>query len=366
MEIGIVGLPMSGKTTVFNAVTRGNAQVASHSGSKTKPNIGVAKVQDDRLDVLAGIYEPKRQVPAEVTYVDIPAAPEGLGETRGISGEFLNELQKTDALLVTTRAFEDPSVPHSGDDIDPFRDAETMLYELAFADLQILDRRLAHISAGFKGAKPQERENLNREQTLLRRLKDSLDAGTPVGEQSLSGDEARMLEGFQLLTAKPLVVAVNADESQISEAAAMEAKLTSAFNGPRIRTAVICGILEMELAQMEPEEEQEFRESLGVGDSGLDRMIRLSHEAADLVTFFTGNENEARAWMAPRDTTALQAAGKVHSDFERGFIRAEVVGFRDLDESGSIAEARRRGVLRQEGKTYLVQDGDVINILFNI
>ena len=366
MQVGIAGLPRSGKTTLFNAVSRGKAEVASYGTPQGKPNIGVAKVPDPRLERLSEIYSPRRHVPAEVTYVDVPGSTEELGKSRGIDSRLLNHLQQADALLIVVRWFDNPSVTHVQDRIDPLHDIETMLYELAFADLQILDRRLAHISEGFKGAKPQERETLNREQALLRRLKDGLDAGTPVGEQSLSSDEARMLEGFQLLTAKPLVVGVNADESQISEAATMEAKLASAFSGPRIRTVVICGILEMELAQMAPEEEQEFRESLGVGDSGLDRMIRLSHEAADLVTFFTGNENEARAWMTPRGTTALQAAGKVHSDFERGFIRAEVVGFRDLDESGSIAEARRRGVLRQEGKTYLVQDGDVINILFNV
>ena len=366
MEIGIVGLPMSGKTTVFNAVTKGKAQVAAHSGSKTKPNVGVAKVGDDRLDVLAGIYEPKRQVPAEVTYIDIPAMPEGLGETRGISGEFLNELQKTDALLVTTRAFEDPSVPHTGDHIDPFRDAETMLYELSFADLEILSRRLGRLEEQSKGAKPAEREVLNRERSLLEGLRGDLESGTAIRERDLSPEETRLLEGFQLLTAKPVIVVVNIGESQLSEASSLETRLASEFSAPQVGGMVLCGKLEMELAEMSAQEEQEFREFLEAGESGLERMMKLSQEILDLLTFYTGNQNEVRAWNIKRGTTVVEAAGKIHSDFERGFIRAEVVGFDDLAECGSPAEARRRGILRQEGKSYQVQEADVINILFNV
>jgi GTP-binding protein YchF len=366
LEIGIVGLPRSGKTTIFNAVTRGTAQVAGYGSGQRKPNIGIAKVQDPRLDALAAVFTPKRLIPAEVTYVDIPAAPDGLGNTRGISGEYLNHLQTTDALLVVTRAFEDPSVPHVSDSIDPLRDLETMLYELAFADLDILDRRLVRIAQGSKGAKAPEREAMLKERALIERLKKGLEAGTAIRDQHLGHDEVRSLEGFQFLSAKPLMVVANVAESQLSDAASLESQVASAVEGPRIRAVVLCGKLEMELAQMDPPEEREFRDSLGLGESGLDKMIALSHAVMDQVTFFTGNANEVRAWTVDRGTAASNAAGKIHSDFKRGFIRSEVVGFDDLTQCGSVAHARSRGLLRQEGRTYVVREGDVMNVLFNV
>lgn len=366
MEIGIVGLPKSGKTTIFNAVTRGAAQVAAYGGLQTRPNIGVAKVPDSRLDVLEAMFKPRRKTYAEVTYFDIPAAPEGLGKTSGISGEFLNQLQRADALLVVVRAFEDASVPHVNDSVNPVRDLEAMLYELAFADMEILERRMARLADSFKGAKAPEREALNKEKALLERLRADLEAGVPLGRQKLSDEDARKLGGFRFLTAKPIIAVANVGESQLAEASALEQQLASTVTWPGIRAAALCGKLEMELAQMEPEEEQEFRQSLGVGESGLNRMIRLSYDVLDLITFFTVGDPEARAWPITRGTTALKAAGKIHSDLERGFIRAEVVAFDDLHRCGSMAEARRQGLLRQEGKTYVVRDGDVILILFNV
>ena len=365
MQVGIVGLPRGGKTTVFNAVTRGTAQTATY-GSQEKPNLGVAKVPDGRLDVLEGIFGPKRKVPAEVMYADLPGAADGSGRTSAIVPEHLNHLQRVDALMVVIRAFEDPSVSHVEDTVDPFRDAETVFLEMMFSDLEIMQKRLDRLAEGSKGVKAPEREGLVREQSLLARIKAGLEAGTAVSRQSLATEEERLVRGFGFLTAKPAIVAVNAGEDQMSEADALEARLLSAFEGASVRTLVLCGKLEMELAQMEPAEEREFRESLGVGESGLHRMLKLSHDVADLITFFTCNPNEVRAWTLPRGTRALEAAGKVHSDFERGFIRAEVVKFADLAECGSVAEARKRGVLRQEGREYVVGDGDVLNILFSV
>ena len=366
MEIGIVGLPRSGKTTIFNAVTRGKAQVATFSGSRQRPNLGVTKVSDARLDALEDIFKPKRKVSAEVTYVDIPAAPEGLGTTWGISGEFLNHLQRTDALLLVARAFEDPSVPAAQDAVDPFRDVETMVYELAFADLEVVDRRLARIAEGSKGAKAAEREAVNKEHMLLTGLKTDLDGDTPMRERRFAADEARILGGFKFLTAKPLIIVVNAGEDQVNDLGAVAARLSSEFKGPRVRVTVLCGSLEMELAHMGPADEREFRDSLELGESGLARVIGLSHDVLDVITFFTGNSNEVRAWTIPKGSTVLEAAGGIHSDFERGFIRAEVVPFDDLARCGTIAEARRQAVLRQEGKAYVVCEGDVVNVLFNV
>ena len=366
MQISIIGLPRSGKTTIFNAVTRGKAEVAAYQDPEGKPNVGVAKVPDQRLHRLGVVYRPKRVVPAEVTYVDIPAARDGLGEARGIAGEHLNHLQGADALLVVARAFDDPSVTHVDDTVDPFRDVETALLELAFADLEIVDRRLARLADASRGTKAAERDALDGERSVLERIRVGLEAGESLRDMSFTAEEGRMLEGFRLLTAKPAVIVANVGEDQMSEAAEVEVRLASAAGGLRVRTAALCGRLEMELSQMDLAEEQEFRAGLGAGEPGLERIIRLSHDVADLITFFTGNQNDVRAWTVPRGSTALKAAGRVHSDFERGFIRAEVVSFEDLDTCGTVAEARKRGLLRQEGKEYLVQEGDVLNILFNV
>ena len=366
MEIGIVGLPNSGKTTVFNALTRARAQVAAYSGSQDQPNVGVAKVADHRLDALASIYKCDRTVPSGVTYVDIPGAPEGLGQTQSISGQFLNDLQRTDALVVVARAFDDPSNPPVDGGVDSLRDAEAMLYELAFADLEILDRRLERLADQSKGAKAAEREAMSKEQELMGRLKQGLEAGTAIRSQSFGRDEARLLEGFRLLTAKPCIIVANVGEGQITEMASLEERLSCRWAEPTIGTIALCGNLEMELVQMEPADEREFRDSLDMVESALDRMVALSQKILDLITFFTGNDKEVRAWPIAIGSTALEAAGKVHSDFERGFIRAEVVAFEELERFGSVAEARKQGVLRQEGRSYPVVDGDVINVLFNL
>ncbi len=366
MEIGIVGLPRSGKTTIFNAATRGRAAVAAFAGDHAKPNFGVAKVPDERLDRLVEMFKPKRTVPAEITYVDVPGAPEGFGKTRGISGRYLNNLQTVDALLIVARAFEDPSVTHVDDTVDLFRDVEAMLLELTISDLELLERRAERIADSFKGARAVERERLEKEQAIVTRLRAQLDAGVPIRDQTLADDEAQFLEGSQMLTAKPVIVVANVGEDQIEATDDIEKRLKEVAAGTAVETGVICGRLEMELGQMEPDDEKEFRDSLGAGESGLGRMVHLSYQAGTLITFFTTDVKEVRAWPAQRGATAARVAGKIHSDFEKGFVRAEVVGFDDFLDCGSIAEARRRGTLRHEGRDYVVQDGDLITILFNV
>ena len=364
MEIGIIGLRQSGKTTIFNAATRGAAQVNSFTN---RPNLGAAKVPDDRLDTLDGIFNPRRKVNAEVTYVDMPAAPEGLGKAQGIAGEYLNLLQSADVLLIVARAFEDDSVPHIADSVDAHRDVDTMLYELTFADLDILERRLARVAEGFKSAKPAQRDALTKERDTLARVKSELEAGVHIRDQALAQDETRLLSGFQLLTAKPLVAAVNVGEDQLGDIPSIEARLAAEVQTPRVRTAALCGSLEMELAQMDAAEEGEFRASLGVaGESGLERMIRLCYEALDLISFMTVGDDEVRAWPIIKGTPAIKAAGKIHTDLERGFIRGEVVTYDDMVRCRTLAEARKDGVLRQEGKGYIVQDGDIMHVLFNV
>ena len=365
MDIGIVGLPSSGKTTMFNAVTRSSVAVADHS-SRGKPNVGVAKVPDARLDNLVSIFNSKKRVAADIKYVDVPPPPEGFGKTRGVSGEYLGHLQLVDVLMVVVRAFEHPAVIGAEDGIDPVRDAETMLLELAFADIGLLDRQLSRLVESAKGARVQEREEQAKERELLERLKVGLEDGVPIRKQGYTDDEARALRGFNLLTDKPVIVVANLGEDLLSEAEATEANLASVLEGSQEGVAAICGSLEMDLASMSPEDEAEMREVMEVEGSGLDRMIVLSYLASDTITFYTAAEIEARAWAADRGIEAAKAAGKIHTDLERGFIGAEVVAYDDFLDCLTYVEARRRGLYRNEGKTYVIKDGDIINILFNV
>jgi GTP-binding protein YchF len=363
MEIGIIGLPRSGKTTIFNAVTKGRVAVAGYS---EKPNVGVAKVPDNRLDTLSQMYQPKRTVPAEITYIDIPPPPEGFGKTRGIGGEYLNALQSTDALMVVVRGFEDPSVAHVDQTIEPGRDAENMLMEMIFSDIEVLDRRLNRIKNGRKGGKPQEREALGKEQSILQRIKDDLDAGVAIRNQTLSADEVKFLSGFGFLTTKPIITVINVGEDQLDQSEYLEHPLIHTLSDSDVRATVMCAKLEMELGQMTPEEEEEFRQDLGAGESSLNQMVRLSYEVVDQINFFTVGEDEVKAWEIRRTTVAQKAAGRIHSDLERGFIRAEVISYENLIHYGGLNEAQKYGVVRKEGKEYIVKDGDILNILFNV
>lgn len=363
MEIGIIGLPWAGKTTVFNAVTSGNLAVTGYSD---KPNIGVAKVPDKRIEKLADMYKPKKVISAQVTYVDVPPPPEGFGKTRGIGGEYLNALQSNDALMVVTRAFENPSVAHVDETIDPTRDAENMIMEMIFSDIGVLDRRLPRIEDSYKGANSQERGALTQEKELLVKVKGKLEDGIALKDQGLSDDEAKRMVGFGFLSIKPLILVMNIGEDQLPQMETLEKEIAGVFQGVHVRTAVVCAQLEMELVQMDPEEEREFREDMGVGESSLSRMVKLSYDVVDQISFFTVGEDEVRAWEIPRNTVAQHAAGTIHSDLQRGFIRAEVISYENLVECGGLVEARKRGFLRQEGKDYVLSDGEIMHVLFNL
>jgi GTP-binding protein YchF len=363
MEIGIIGLPRSGKTTIFNAVTKGKAAVAGYSD---RPNVGIAKVPDERLDILAKMYKPRRVVPAEVSYTDIPPPPEGFGKTRGIGGEYLNALQLVDALLIAVRGFNNPSVAHIDETIDPFRDAENMLMEMIFSDLEILERRFTRIADAFKGAKLPERQMLTNEKNLLQRIKENLNAGVALREQQLSSEEWRLISGFGFLSTKPLIVTINIGEEQLDQTEALGQQLAAAVSGDHVQTAVFCAQMEMDLAQMDSTEEQEFRKELGTGESSLSQMIRISYVVVDQIAFFTVGEDEVRAWEIRKGTVAQKAAGKIHSDLERGFIRAEIISYENLVQCGGLGEGRKRGVLNQEGKDYVMKDGDIMQVLFNV
>ncbi|MFC1993030.1 redox-regulated ATPase YchF [Chloroflexota bacterium] len=361
VDIGIVGLAKSGKTTIFNALTSGKADTVSST-----PHIGTAKVPEPRLEALTSTLHPKRTVPTEVRYIDVGASVKGLVEDKGVSGQFLAQLSNSDALIDVVRAFADESVPHVEGSLDVERDISAMDLELAFSDLTIIERRLERIETSLKGAKPQERQSLLHEEELLKKVKEKLEKDMPIRELELTPDETRAISNYQFLTAKPLLIVVNIGEEQLSQAASLEAELNSRYSKPHCRVIALCGKLEMELAQLDNEAAEEFRSDFGIQESGLDRTIELSYEVLGLISFFTTVSDEVKVWPVRKGTDALKAAGKIHSDMERGFIRAEVISYDDLVNCGSQAEARKKGLLRLEGKTYTVQDGDVITFLFNV
>ncbi len=362
MKIAIVGMPGSGKTTVFNALTGGRVEVAGRSPALAS-RTGVAKVPDPRLAVLQDIFQPKKVVPAEVTYIDIAGSPKSLG-SEAIGGELLNHLITADALLQVVRTFADEAIPHPEGSIDPQRDMLGLDLELAVSDLAIMERRLGKLETGLKGAGASDREALLKEQRLLQRVKAELEGDVPVRRQDLAADELKMLSNYRFLTAKPMLVVLNVGEDQIASASRMEGEIGALY--PQFAVAAFCGRLEMELGQLSDTEAAEFRESMGLSVAALNRVIGLSYSLVGLISFFTTASAELKAWTIPAGTPAPRAAGKVHTDMERGFIRAEVVGFNDLESCGSLAEARRRGLLRTEGKSYVIKDGDVVTFLFNV
>ena len=364
MELGIVGLPASGKTMVFNAATRGNT--SNGTGMADRANVGSAKIPDSRLNRLKEIFQPPSTVQAEVRYIDIPGVPQELGGSEGIAGQYLNMLERVDALVLIVRAFKDDTVAHPLGSIDPHRDLATMQMELAFADLNILERRLKRLTDSMKSAKTAQRDALKKEENLINRLKETLESENPIRGLEFTTEETKILQNYQFLTAKPLMVVWNIDEGTLDNADTLELELRERYGSENLQVAVLCGKIEVELAAMELEDEIAFRESLGIQESGLNRMISLSSNLLGLMTFLTAGPQEVRAWTIPQNIAAVDAAGKIHTDIKRGFIRAEVVHFSDIDRCGSFAEAKKQGVLRLEGKTYLVQDGDVITFRFNI
>jgi GTP-binding protein YchF len=366
INIGIIGLPQSGKTTVFNALTGGKADTAAHATDGLSPNIGVVKVPEPRLWVLNDMFHPAKVVPVEAKYLDISASIKGLALDKGFGGRLLNQLSAVDTIFSVVRAFKDESIPHPNVSLDVGRDIGTLNLELVFSDLAIIERRLEKLEDSLKAAKPQDRQAFQQEKDILLRIKADLESEKPIRELPLEPAAARIINNYQLLTAKPLLIVVNIGEEQLSQAAAMETELNAKYPGKSCRVITLCGKLEMELAHMEESEAKEFREHYGLKESGLARAIKASYELSDMISFFTVGEDEVRAWPIRRGLNAQKAAGKIHSDFEKGFIRAEGIGYEDLVKCGSMAEARKKGLLRLEGKEYIVKDGDILTFLFNV
>lgn len=364
----IIGLPSSGKTTVFNALTQAEAQTGTFGVATDEPNLATVKVPDPRLDRLTELFQPQRKVPADVQYLDVAGIAKGISE-KGMSGQLLGHLAQGDALVHVVRAFEDPNVPHAEETVDPLRDIETLNLELMFSDLAIIDKRLQRLESQIPKMRGAEREAFEREQAVLTKLKAALEADTPLREvvPDLDADDAKVLRGFGFLTAKPLLILVNVGEDQLgatTDTVVMQAR--ERFQRPGVAIDALAGQIEMEIARLDEADAAVFMEDLGIRESGRDRVIRLSFDLLGLIPFFTVGPDECRAWTIRRGESAVEAAGTIHTDIQRGFIRAEVVSYDDLVAAGSIAEAKKAGTFRREGKTYTVQDGDTINFLFNV
>ena len=365
INIGIIGLAQSGKTTVFNALTGGKAEVV-RAGDGLSPHVGVARVPEPRLKILEGILHPKKVTPVEARYTDVGASVKTLAQDKGLGGQLLNQLSTVDTLICVVRAFRDDSIAHPQGSLDVRRDIAALNMELVFSDLAIMERRLEKLETSLKAAKPGERQGFQQEQEILARFKVELENDRPLRELPIESAEARFVTNYQFLTAKPLLIVVNIGEEQLGQAATMQAELAGEHPGAKSRVITLCGKLEAELAQLEESAAQELRAVYDIKESGLEKTIKASYELSDLITFFTIASNEVRAWSIKKGTTALKAAGKIHTDMEKGFIRAEGISLADLVKCGSIAEARKKGLLRLEGKEYVVQDGDIITFLFNV
>lgn len=367
MQIAIVGLARSGKTTVFNTLTRGHAETGGFGGLTV--NTGVVKVPDERLTRLTELFRPRREVPADVTYVDLPAPPmttDG-GPRNDIPADQLARLRNADALLHVVRVFSDASVPHPSGSVDPWRDTEQLELEFTLADLGVVEKRVERLRTQGRHGTPQEREANERELAVLEVLLPALTAGRPIRDVELDDDARKRIRGFRFLTEKPVLVLLNVGEGDIPGRDALVGQIASRIDHRQTMVDALSARIEMELGELDPEEAAVFRADLGLeGDSSLERVIRRSYELLGLISFFTAGPDETRAWTIPAGSTAVDAAGAIHSDLARGFIRAEVVFWEDLLALGSTAEARRHAKLRSEGKTYVVRDGDVIEVLFNV
>ena len=366
MQIAIVGLTGSGKTTVFNTLTRGHAETGGYGG--VTMNVGVVKVPDERLDRLAEIFKPKKIVHADVTYVDLPAPPpstEGHVGTEELPAEHLARLRDSDALLHVVRAFDDPAHPHpEGCVVRPCVVCRLDL-EFILADLSMADRRIERLSTSGRHGTQAERESNEREERILRRLKDALEGGSPIRDVELEPEDEKQIRGFRFLSQKPVLVLLNVGENDLAGAPALVSSIGDRYRHDKALVDALSARIEMELGELEPDEAAVFMEELGIAESGLGRVIALSYRLLGLVSFLTAGPDEVRAWPIVDGSSAVEAAGVIHTDLARGFIRAETVAYEDLLELGSMVEAKKAGRLRSEGKTYRVRDGDVIEILFS-
>lgn len=365
MKLGIVGLPNVGKSTLFNALTKAGAESANYPFCTIDPNVGIVPVPDFRLDLLANMYNSRKITPAVVEFVDIAGLVKGASKGEGLGNQFLSHIREVDAIVHVVRCFEDSNIIHVDGSINPLRDIETINLELLFADLDVLERRISKTVRGARNDKA-----LAKELEILEQLKKHLEDGNSAKTFTLDDEEAMsFVNSLDLLTAKPVIYAANVSEDDLADDGASNDYVASvrefaAKEGSEV--FVVCAEIEQEIAELEDDEKQEFLEDLGLSESGLEKLIQASYSLLGLISYLTAGETETRAWTIKKGTKAPQAAGKIHSDFERGFIRAEVVNYQDLLDAGTYAAAREKGLIGLEGKDYVVKDGDVILFRFNV
>lgn len=365
MKLGIVGLPNVGKSTLFNSLTKAGAESANYPFCTIDPNVGIVSVPDERLKLLGDMYHSKKVTPAVIEFVDIAGLVKGASKGEGLGNQFLSNIREVDAIIHVVRCFEDPNVVHVDGSIDPLRDIETINLELIFSDIEILERRIAKV-----GKQARMDKTLAKEADLLQRVKELLETGALAAKfQPADEDEEAIFSSLNLLTAKPVIYAANVGEDDLADDGASNpgvqaVRSYAAENGSEV--FVICAQIEEEISELDDDEKAMFLEDLGLKESGLEKLIKASYRLLGLISYLTAGETETRAWTIKNGTKAPQAAGKIHSDFERGFIRAEVVNYQDLLDCGAYAAAREKGLVRLEGKDYVVKDGDVILFRFNV
>ncbi len=365
MKLGIVGLPNVGKSTLFNAITNAGAQSANYPFCTIDPNVGVVSVPDVRLDELTRMYSPAKTTPAVIEFVDIAGLVKGASKGEGLGNKFLANIREVDAIVHVVRCFENDDIVHVEGSIDPLRDIETINLELIFSDMEMLERRIDRTAKALKGDK-----GLQTELDFFKRVYTVLEEGKPARSVECTPEEAAMLSTVSLLTAKPVIYAANLSEEDFTGGSPERnphfAKVEQLAAGENAEVLPICAQLEADIADMDGEEKTLFLSELGLTNSGLDRLIQKSYHLLGLISYLTAGPQEVRAWTITRGTKAPQAAGKIHTDFERGFIRAEIIAYADLMACGSMTAAKEKGLVRSEGKEYVMQDGDVVLFRFNV